>query len=205
MRLKPQSTFVYSQRAFTMMELMVALTLSLLVIAATMDFFCVTGRALSGTTTQTLLNGEAGYAISKIQNAVRLATYMSNDASGNTLTLAYDLNPLVDSDGDGIPYNDKDQFARFQVQNIGTSSNPTNALMYWSDITQSNQTVLVKSGIRNLPNWNVFTVTNGGTVLIRFGLMDPYATDYYQSIEIQGVAVARNRQSSTNTISILAY
>jgi len=202
MRINRVTSRVEHQRAFTMMELIVALGLALLVIAAAMDFFCVTGRTLSGTTTQCELNDQAGYSIEKIQNAVRLATYMSNDASGNTLTLAFDVNPLVDADGDGIPYNDKDVYSRFQVQNIGTSSNPTNALLYWDDITQSNQTVLIKSGIRNLPGWNVFTVTNGGTVLIHFGLMDTYANDFYQSIEIQGAAVSRNRQAQTNTISI---
>jgi hypothetical protein len=181
-------------------ELLVALSLLMLVAALSMNFFCFGSRELSSTSTQCQLNGEAGFAIEKIQDAVRLATYISNDASGNTLTLAHDTNVLVDTDGDGIPYNDKDVFSRFQVQNIGTSASPTNALLYWDDITQSNQTVLVKSGLRTLPGWNVFTITNNNTVLVHYGLVDTYSGDFYQSVEIQGVAVARNHQAGTNTI-----
>ena len=190
-----------AQRAFTMAEMLVALSLFMLVAALSMNFFCLSGKELSGTSTQCQLNGEAGFGIEKIQDAVRLATYLYSDPSGNTLTLAHDTNVLVDSDGDGFPYNDKDVYSRFQVQNIGTSANPTNAILYWPDITQSNQTVLVKYGVRNLPGWNVFTVTNYNTVLVKYGLMDNYSGDFYQAVEIQGAAVARNRQSITNTIN----
>jgi hypothetical protein len=195
-----QISRIRAQQAFTMGELMVAMSLFMLVAALSMNFFCLSGRELSGTTTQCQINGEAGFTIEKIQDAVRLATYMSNDASGNTLILAHDTNVLVDSDGDGVPYNDKDVYSRFQVQNIGTSANPTNALLYWDDITSSNQTVLVKSGLRNLPGWNVFTITNNNTVLVHYGLMDTYSGDFYQAVEIQGAAVASNRQTVTNTI-----
>ncbi|MDB6067294.1 MAG: hypothetical protein JWR26_3502 [Pedosphaera sp.] len=191
------------QSAFTLMEVMVAGGIGLLVIALCMDFVAVTGRALSGTTAQTVLNGEGGYVLAFIKDRVRLATVVSNDASGNTLTLGYDDNPNVDSDGDGVAYNDKDHFERFQVQNIGTTSSPTNILVYYANITNSANRALIKSGVANLPGWNVFTVTNRATVLIRLGIVDSYARDYFQAIDIQGAAVALNRQATTNLITIL--
>jgi len=45
-------------------------------------------------------------------------------------------------------------------------------------------------------------VTNGGLVLIRFGVLDSYTPDHYQSAEIQASAVPLNRPAATNVISI---
>jgi hypothetical protein len=192
-----------SRSAFTLMEMVVALGIGLIVIVVCMNFVAITGRALSSTTTQTILNGEGGYTLEFIKDHVRLATLVSNDASGGTLTIGYDDNPNIDSDGDGIAYNDKDHFERFQVQNIGTTNSPTNVMVYFANITNSAKRVLINGGVTNLPGCNIFTVTNKATVLIRLGIIDPYASDYFQAIDLQGAAVALNRQATTNIITIL--
>ncbi|HZQ46937.1 MAG TPA: hypothetical protein VFC07_08000 [Verrucomicrobiae bacterium] len=191
-----------ARSGFTLMETMIAATLALLVIMATMDFLGVALRALSGTTAQSVLNGQAGNTIEKIQSRVRLATLVSNNASGTVLTMGFDDNPLVDSNGDGVAWNDQDHYEQFQIR----TSNGTNSLIYIPNTASTNNyVVLVKSGIRALPGWQYFTVTNLSTALIRFSILDTYTNDYYQSVEIQGAAVSLNRKSVTNSVSILPY
>lgn len=193
------------ESALTLMEVLVAMSIFMLVMVTTMNYFCVTGRALSGSTTQCNINTQGAYAFQLIQNRVRLATLVSNSTSGNTLTIGLDDNPAVDSNGDGVTWNDQDHFERFQVRNIGSTNSPTNAMIYIPDITKTNETVLIKSGVLNLPGWNYFTVTNTATVLIRFGITDNYSNDYYQSFQVQGAALALNHKVFTNSISILPY
>ena len=41
-------------------------------------------------------------------------------------------------------------------------------------------------------------LTNGGTVLVNFAVADHYARDGYQTCDIQGAIVSRNRGFSTN-------
>lgn len=205
------------EAALTLMEVLVATSILMLVMVTTMNYFCVIGRGLSSSTSQCELNWQGGYALQMIQNRVRLATLVSNDSTGNILTIGLDDNPLVDSNGDGIPWNDQDHYEQFIVTNTASTnvttnftiisgSTGTNMLIYIPDTRySSNRTVLISSGVRNLPGWNIFTVTNAATVLIRYGITDTYTNDYYESYEIKGCAVALNRKVATNTISILPY
>jgi Tfp pilus assembly protein PilW len=186
-------------------ELIVSLALGLLLMTLSMNFFCVALRSLSSSNAQANINSQGGYSLALIQSRVRLATLISNDVSGNILTLGFDDNPLVDSNGDGIPYNDQDHFERFKILNIGTTNAITNALFYYSDTTLTNYRVLISAGITNLPGWQAFTVTNKATVLIRLSIVDQYAGDYYQCLDLQGAAVSLNRQASTNVVAILPY
>ena len=191
--------------AFTLVEVLVSLTLGLLLMALSMNFFCAALRSLSSSNAQGIINNQGAYALALIQSRVRLATLVSNNVSGTTLTLGFDDNPLVDSNGDGIPYNDQDHYERFQIQNIGTTNAITNALFYYPDITVTNHRVLISAGVTNLPGWKSFTVTNSATVLIRLNIVDPYSCDHYQSLDLQGAAVSLNRAVATNSVSILPY
>lgn len=191
--------------AFTLVEVMIASTIGLLLIGAVMTFMWVSGISASGITAQSLCTQKAGYALELLKSRVQLAVCVSNDSSGNTLTLGFDDDPLVDSDHDGIPYNDRDHFERFQF--IGSNSpaiiSSTNRLIYFPDITQTNYRTLIASGVRNLPGYNIFTVTNVATTVVRFGVVDTYGSDHYQSIDIQATAVPLNRPAATNFIGIL--
>lgn len=191
--------------AFTLVEVLIASTISLLVIAGAMAFLWFSGYSASGVASQALLNQQGGNAIEVIQSRAQFAVCASNDSSGNALTLGFDDNPSVDSDGDGIPYNDKNHFERFQFigLNGSTTNASTNYLVYIPNISNSFRQVLIPRGVRNLPGYNIFTVTNGATTIIRFGIVDSYKADHYQSIDIQATAVAYNRPAGTNIISIL--
>lgn len=190
--------------AFSLMEVMIASAISLLVIAGVMIFFWFSSYSASGVVSQALLNQQAGNALEVIQSRARLAVCVSNDSTGNALTLGFDDNPTVDSDGDGIPYNDKDHFERFQFIGLNSVTNAsTNYLVYIPNISNAFRQVLIPQGVRNLPGYKIFTVTNGATTIIRFGIVDAYKADRYQAIDIQGTAVAYNRPASTNVISIL--
>jgi Tfp pilus assembly protein PilW len=192
-------------RAFTLVELMVATGLSTLVMAGAMAFLWFSGIALSGVTSQALTTQRAGNAIEFIQSRVRMAVSVTNDASGNLLTLAFDDNPAVDSDHDDTSYNDKDHFERFQFigSNGSTTKSTTNSLIYFPDITRTSKRTLIPVGVRNLPGYSIFTVTNVTTTIVRFGVVDGYGLDHYQSIDIQATAVPLNRPSTTNFIAIL--
>ena len=196
---------IRSRAAFTFVELMIASAVSLLVVTAVMAYMFFAGFALSGTTAQSMISAQAGTALELIQTRARLATGVSADASGNSLTFWFDNNPAVDSDGDGKAYNDRDRSERFTFLSVTNGTSITNSLIYIPDTTASGSRVLISTGLRKLPNWNVFTVTNGVITLIRFGIMDTYARDHYRSAEIQAAAVPLNRPNVTNIVSILPF
>jgi hypothetical protein len=76
-------------------------------------------------------------------------------------------------------------------------------LVYIPNITNSYQQSLIPAGVRNLPGCNIFTVTNGYTIIIRFGIVDTYSADGYQSMDVQATAVPLNRPTVTNVIGII--
>ena len=203
----PQTIYRRSLRSgFTLVEVMVASTISIVLLGGIMSFSRFALVAFSGITTQSMINQQAGIAIELIQFRAARATSLSNGVLGNTLTLGFDSNFAVDSDGDGDPVNDRDYFEKFQFFGLNTTNSAacaTNILTYYSDITKTNRKVLVKSGLRDLPGFKIFQVTNDNTVIIRFGIADAYVGDRYQSIDIQGTAVTMNRQvCATNFILI---
>jgi type II secretory pathway pseudopilin PulG len=201
----PARVYVRRVVAFTLVEVMVATSIGLFVMAGAMWFLWFSGLAVSGVTAQALTTRRAANAIEFIQSRARFAVSVTNDSSGNVLTLGYDDDPSTDSDHDGTAYNDNDHYERFQFVGVNgsTTASTTNSLIYFSDITRTNHQSLIPTGVRNLPGYNIFTVTNRSTTIIRFGVVDSYALDRYQSIDIQATAVPLNRTASTNFIAIL--
>ena len=63
--------------AFTLIELMVAITIGVLVMAVAMAFMYFAGLSVSGITSQSVINRQAGNAIEFIQGRARLATSIS--------------------------------------------------------------------------------------------------------------------------------
>ena len=204
-----RSVTVRGARAFTLVELMVSSSLALLIMGGVMIFLQFGGTYISGITAQSAINQQAGNAMEFIQMRMRLATSVSNDASGNTLTLSFDDNPAVDSDGDGTTYNDQDHFERFQFIGVNGNTNTisTNSLvyipLYVPNAPATNRQVLIPAGIHNLPGYKIFTVTNQTMVIVRFSIADGYVGDHYQGIDIQGTAVPLNRPIATNFVAII--
>jgi type II secretory pathway pseudopilin PulG len=211
MKLQPPAQLAHVRQArqvqaFTLIELIVASGVGLLVMAGAMAFLWFSGLGISGVTAQAQSNQRCGNAIEFIQSRARFAVSASNDSSGNVLTLGFDDNPTNDSNADGILYNDNDHFERFQFIGVNTTSTTnatTNSLIYIPDISRANRQVLIPAGVRNLPGFNIFTVTNMATTIVRFGVVDGYGPDHFQSMDIQGTAVPLNRPSATNVIAIL--
>jgi type II secretory pathway pseudopilin PulG len=191
--------------AFTLIEIMVASSVCVLLAAGAMSFLWFSGLGMSGVTAQALTNQRAGNAIEFIQSRARFAVSVSNDSSGNVLTLGFDDDPATDSDHDGKPYNDKNHYEQFQFIGVNGSrtNSSTNSLIYIPNSTNSARQVLIAAGVRNLPNYQIFTVTNLATTIVRFGVVDGYGLDHFQSIDIQGTAVPLNRAQATNIIAIL--
>jgi hypothetical protein len=191
--------------AFTLIELMVASGIALLVMGAAMAFMYFAGISVSGITSQSVINQQAGNTIEFIQSRARLATSIAVNASGTKLTLGFDDDPLTDSDGDGKTYNDRDHYEQFWfVGATGTGTTvSTNKLIYLANTNSTASQVLIPAGIRNLPGCNIFTLTNSTEVLVRFGVFDCYSRDHYQGIDIQATAYPLNRPTATNFISIL--
>jgi Tfp pilus assembly protein PilW len=188
--------------AFTLVEVMVATALGLLVMGGVMAFLWFCGLGVSGVSAQALCNQRAGNAAEFIQSRAHFAIGASMTNSGNVLTLAFDDDPTYDSDKDGITYNDTDHREQFQFVGVnGTNNFAGNSLIYIPDITKSNRVVLIPTGVRNLPGYPIFTVTNSATTIIRFGIVDGYGRDHFQSIDIQSMAVPLNRAKATNMIS----
>ena len=210
MKLKPWSNEPIRARArgtaaFTLIELMVASAISVMVMAGAMTFLWFSGLGVSGVAAQAVCNQQAGNAVEFIQTHARLAVCVSNDSSGNALTFGFDDNPATDDNGDTITYNDKNHYERFQFIGVnGSATNSaTNRLVYIPNIARTNQRTLIPAGVRNLPGYKIFTVTNGFITIVRFGIVDGYKRNRYQSIDIQATAVPLNRPTTTNIIGIL--
>jgi hypothetical protein len=199
--LKP-ATLGRARLAFTLVEIMVASALGLLVMGGVMAFLWFCGLGVSGVGAQALCNQRGGNAAEFIQSRSRFAIAASNDASGNVLTLGFDDHPTIDSDTNGVPYDDLDHFERFQFIGVNSTNNfAGNKLIYIPDISKTNQVLLIPTGVRNLPGYPIFTVTNAATTIIRFGIVDGYGRDHFQSIDIQSMAVPLNRPRATNIIA----
>ena len=194
-----------ARSAFTLPEVMIASALSAMILTGTMAFMFFAGKSLSGATTQSFLNAQAGNGMEFILSRVRVATSIGTDDSQNTLTLGFDDNFSADgTDNDGKPYNDVDHRERFQFKNGDGKDNTfaDNVLVYFPNTGSTNSQTLMRS-VRKLPNTPVFTMTNLSTVIINLGVADAYTNDFRQSVELQLIAVPRNRPSTTNIVSIL--
>lgn len=195
------------RRAFTLMEMMVAMAIATTVIAGTMAFLLFGSKSASGIINQARINQNAGDAIQFIQSRVRLATLVSNDASGNILTVGFDTNNLVDSGngGNGVPWANQDYYGQFRFVGVNTTNladSAANQLIWIPNTRFANHTVLIGAGVRNLPRHPVFSVTNSVLATICFGVVDINRRDYYEAIEIQAMAASLNR-SGQNLLTIL--
>lgn len=184
-----------ARAAFTQPELLVATAIAMFVMSGFFVFSDFAGRSLAGITRQNLLNQKAGYAADYIVSRVRLATLVTNDASGNTLFLAFDDDVNTDSDADGLRGNDRNHWELFQFQN-GDGSDTTladNKLIYRPNTNSTASTTLISANVRKLPGQLVFAITNQATVRINYGMLDSGAGERSQTIEIRTQAVRRNR------------
>lgn len=184
-----------ARAAFTQPELLVATAIAMFVMSGFFVFSDFAGRSLAGITRQNLLNQKAGYAADYIVSRVRLATFVTNDASGNTLLLAFDDDVNTDSDADGLRGNDRDHWELFQFQN-GDGSDTTavnNKLIYKANTNATASTTLINANVRKLPGVPVFTITNQASVLINYRMLDSGMGERSQTIEIRTQAVRRNR------------
>jgi hypothetical protein len=190
------------------MELMVAASISTVVLAMSGAFLAMSARTTAGIVQQTTINTQAGRTSQFIFDRVRFATSMTNDGAGNTLTLGFDDNPDADSDGDKTTYNDKNHYEIIQFLN-GDGNDATtkdNRLITYArtNSTFGQTNVLLQSAIGKLPGRNIFVVTNQTTtVLLNYLLVDSYATDGYQSCAVSTDFVARNRPDPSAVIKIL--
>lgn len=194
------------QRAFSLAELLVASLISMMVVAGLMGFLYYSARSISGVVSQTQINQQAWAAAQLIFDRVRVATSVSNDISGNILTIGIDDDPNSDLDRDGKPYNDKGHYEQFRFDsgdgNDLTSTN--NSLFYMADTAAPGNTRrLITGGLRKLPSQKFFMITNQTTVLINYALVDAFSSDQRQAMDVQLIAVPRNRPASTNLITIL--
>lgn len=184
-----------SEAGFTMAEYLIASGIVVLVVAAFAFFLQATGVSMVHVTNQSAFNQEAGHAAEFMISRIRLANTATNDPTGDTLTLTFDDNPDVDSDGDKVGWNDIDHFERFRFEtgdgNVATLDD--NVITYAAGAVGSAAAPLVGGGVRRLPPLPVFSVTNQATVKIHFGLLQTNSGPRSQAIEIRTAGRLRNR------------
>ena len=181
---------------FTIMEFVIAMAISVLVVAGFAVFTESTGRVLVSLTSQSSHNQTAGNGTEFMISRVRLANTFQVDATGNTLTLGFDDNPDVDSDGDGVKWNDRDHYEQFQFvdadNNLATLTD--NRIVYRANTNSAQISVLVPESTRKVSGQPIFSTNSASTVLINFGLLTTNASPFSQAIEIRTSAVMRNRR-----------
>jgi prepilin-type N-terminal cleavage/methylation domain-containing protein len=197
----------FAQRcAFTLMEVLVASSIAGTATVAALVFMNFARISVSGIMAQAKVSDSAARAIAHIQSRIRVATSITADASGNTLTLGFDDDYSTDSDGDGVTYNDHDHYETFQF--IGTNGTNSitalsNRLVYTPKVGVAGRQDLLSSGVRNLPGYNIFSVPYPGTVVIRFGVVDSITRDRFQGIDIQATGLSLNRPASSSVVGVL--
>jgi hypothetical protein len=193
--------------AFTLLELLVASTCGAVVIASGMVFMNFARISASGIAAQTMVSDSAAHTVEFMQSRIRLATSVAVDATGNTLTLGFDDDMTVDSDGDGSPYNDQDHYETFQFTGTNTTVATAcagNQITYTPKVGgPASNKILLSYGVRNLPTYNIFSIANSTTVLIRFSIVDASTRDRFQEIDIQATGVPLNRPASSNVVGII--
>ena len=109
--------------------------------------------------------------------------------------------PAVVVADDGGAYH----YEVFQLQSFNATNGATiltdNRLIYTPSENLPDTITLVSSGARMLPNKPAFAITNVATALVNFAVVDSFSRDFYQTTDIQGAVVARNRSSSTNIVA----
>jgi hypothetical protein len=196
---------------FTMVEMLMAFGIGTALMGGAATFLFFAAKAGSGITSQTMANQQAAHAIELIEDRVRLATLVSNDVTGNILTLGFDTNNLADSGngGNGVAWANQDYFEQFKFVGSNTTDLAAcagNQLIYIPDTANAastNSRVLIFSGVRNLPGHNIFFVTNTVLATICFGVVDVNPQDNYEHIEIQAMAASLNRPQVNNMVTIL--
>jgi Tfp pilus assembly protein PilW len=175
-------------------EVMVAIAILMMVVAAFAVFCSVTQRSLVSVTAQATFDQAAGQSAEFIVSRIRLANTVSNDAAGDTLTLSFDDDRETDSDGDRISWNDKDHFEVFQFADgdNNATSLPDNTIIYKANAALTNFSVLVPSSVRKLSNLPIFSVSSN-LVNINFGLLNTNMSGYSQAAEIRTQAVRGNK------------
>ena len=195
-----------NQSAFTLIEVLVASSAAAIVIAGALAFVNFVRISITGVSSQMMINNSAVNAIAFMRSRIRVASSTTVDANGNTLTLGFDDNYSVDSDGDGSFYNDKDHYETFAfsgTNGTGLTTSASNRIIYTPRVGLTANSTVVPSGVRNLPGRKIFAVSSPGVVVIRFGVVDTKVRDRYQSIDIQATGVSLNRPASQSVISII--
>ena len=200
----PHRVHIARRSGFTLVEALVSFGIGMFIAAGAMAFIWFSAIAVSGLGSQSVVSQRAANTMELIESRVRFATSISNDVTGNILTLGFDDNPTNDSDGDGIAYNDRDHYERFQflgVNSTNTTACASNMLVYYTNINSTASQTLIPAGVRNLPGYNIFSLTNKVILVIRFGVVDTYTGDHFQSDDIEGTAISMNLANNTNIIT----
>ena len=194
MILTQRSSLFRNGYAFTMAEFVIALGAGVILVAALIILTGGMGRTLLSITSQITHNQNAGNGIEVILSRIQMANFASNDPSGNALTLSFDDDPEVDSDGDQVTWNDQNHFERFGYVPVGTNWNviENNFIFYATNITSTISNIVVPSSVRKLPGQSIFYVSNN-TVWINFGLLTTNATPFSQAVEIRTKGTFRNK------------
>ncbi|HEY2952874.1 MAG TPA: hypothetical protein VGK40_09840 [Verrucomicrobiae bacterium] len=183
------------QSGFTILEFVIAVGLAVLVTGVFALFSESTGRVLASLTQQSAHNQTAGNGVEFMIGRVREANSVAVDGTGNTLTLSFDDDPLVDTDGDKKTWNDRDHYEQFTYLDSDTNVNTlaNNYIIYSPNTNAPDTSVLVPSSTRKLSSLPIFALAGSNTVLINFGLLTTNATPFSQAIEIRTRAVLRNK------------
>ena len=175
---------------------MVRRIINRLMILMAMIFTNMSAKWISGISTQSDMMQDSGFAAGLFQTRARDATGFPLGNGNMSLKMGYDTDPLVDSDQDGLSYNDQDYFEELVVLtgdgNLSTfKDNQLIHVRYESGGTFSN--VIVSAGIRPVfSDTNFFNVENDSVALMNFSVVDDYEFDRSQKIEIRTKAMSRN-------------
>jgi prepilin-type N-terminal cleavage/methylation domain-containing protein len=181
--------------AFTVTELLVAVAIASVILAAVSVFFTTGMRTVQQIATQAIATRGLAETQARLGENVRAAISLTVANNGNHLTLAFDENPAADSNGDGDPYNDTNRVARFEFRNgDGRDATTTNnSLVLIPNTTLTNEfRVLLPAGVRKLPGLPVFTLASTNRVQINLGTVDNVGNSKTQNAEMKATLVRRN-------------
>lgn len=158
------------RRAFTLAEIMIALSIMTFASLAFLVYMRYAGVTLTDITNETVYGQQAGHASSFLLQRIRASHAFTVSSDGRTLTLEFDDDPNTDTNNDGNSYNDTNHVETFQFSDgDGSVSTLADNVLTYKATAASTAVVLVRR-VNLIGSTPVFTATSSKVVGISFSV-----------------------------------
>lgn len=173
---------------FTLAEVLTSAALSGLIALGVLAFFLYALKLSERISQQAEINRETSQAAAQLTGRVRLCSSFSVSSDGTSVTLNFDLDPAIDSNRDGLAYNDPDATETFTF--VAREGEATRSLERYESRTNT-RTLLLRDAAP-LGGDTYFDSPSAFTLDYHFTVVRPLPQGMSLSAEAAGRAVKIN-------------